>query len=805
MEKYDHLKLPIYSGNVERQKRGGGGGYSIPDGRQKATFSQAAKQKAETIAQSFAVLKNKFAGRITPSLIYEIEINQSVSPEAFEKTLSSMGIYVLSVAENRKGYWVVFSDDEMLSQFKSKLATYGSDEGPKYDFFNAIDSFQDIPRERKIGKGLKETPLGETAEFIDIELWRMTDPQKNERFINELKQAYSDRSQFSITDTLISKTFVLLRVKLSAAVFDEIIELKEISRADRPSVLRFNPFEYTRPDISNIEFHEPDEAAHGILIIDSGIISNHPMLERCIGGEENFQAGEPQIQDTVGHGTAVAGCAAYGDIESCLDTHNFTSSNWIFSAKVMYAERNEITGTVSAIFDPDKLIEHQLKDAVESFLSNAEYHIRVVNISLGNSNEVWHKNYDRQLPLAALIDELAFEFSNVIFVVSAGNHKPTDIYGTIGEITSSYPVYLTESPDFKIINPATSSLALTVGSIAGKVRIEREPHGAEQIKTAVASGDQPSPFTRTGFGINGMIKPELVEYGGNLILYDNYGRVAEDRGGKIALLNNRTTEDIIQYDYGTSFSAPKVAHLAGKIVNRFPQGSGNFIKNMLLIGADYPCEPSKDFYRTDDKKSAEETHLAICGYGLSSFEKAISSFSNRVVLWDEGQIGLNQMKVYSLQLPNIFFSEQGRKKITVALTFNPETRLTRGDSYLGNRMEFHLFHSINPQILIEKYGVLTEQAEQFGVPEDLKIFEIHFFPGGNTRKAGCHQKAWKEYRRQPKSIPATPISLVLLNFNKWISDENRMQDYCISVTFEHEKEIGLYNEIRTNIQTRVRV
>ncbi|MBU1054796.1 MAG: S8 family peptidase [Proteobacteria bacterium] len=805
MEKYDHLKLPIYSGNLERQKRGGGGGYNIPGGRTKAAFSQESKQKAEEIVQSFSALKNKFSGRISPSLIYEIEINQSVSPDAFEKILLSMGIHVLSVAENRKGYWVVFSDDDTLSQFKSNLATYGSEEGLKYDFFNAIDSFQDIPRGKKIGKGLSEKPLGETPEFIDIELWRMTDPQKNERFINELKQTYSDLSQFRITDTLISKTFVLVRAKLSAAIFDEIIDLKEISRADRPSVLRFNPFEYTRPDISNIEFHEPDEAAHGILIIDSGIISNHPMLEKCIGGEENFQTGEPQIQDTVGHGTAVAGCAAYGDVENCLDINNFTPSNWIFSAKVMYAERNEMRGTVSAIYDPEKLVEHQLKDAVESFLSNAEYHIRVVNISLGNSNEVWHKNYDRQLPLAALIDELAFQFPNVVFVVSAGNQRPSDIYSTIEEITSNYPVYLTENPDFNIINPATSSLALTVGSIAGEARIEQERYGAEQIKTAVASEDQPSPFTRTGFGINGMIKPELVEYGGNLILFDNHGRIDEDRGGKIALLNNRTTEDIIQYDCWTSFSAPKVAHLAGKIINNFPQRSGNFIKNMLLIGADYPYSPSKNFYQTANKKTAEAAHLSICGYGLSSFERAMFSFSNRVVLWDEGQIGLNQMKIYSLQLPDIFFSEEGKKKIMVALTFNPETRLTRGDSYLGNRMEFHLFHSINPQILMEKYGILTEQAEELGVPEALKKFEIDFFPGGNTRKAGCHQKAWKEYKRQPKSIPATPISLVLLNFNKWITDENRMQDYCISVVFEHEKEIALYNEIRTNIQTRVRV
>ena len=615
MEKFDHLKLPIYSGNFERQKRGGAGGYSFPEGREKSAFSQAAQQKAETISQAFEALKKKFAGRITPSLIYEIEINQSVSPDAFENTLSSMGIYVLSVAENKKGFWVVFSDDETLSGFKSKLETYGSEAGPKYDFYNAIDSFQDIPKEKKIGKGLTEKPLGDIPEFIDIELWRMTDPRKNERFINELKESYSDRNQFRITDTLISKTFVLVRARLSADVFDEIIELKEISRADRPALPQFNPFEYSTPDVSTIEFNEPDDAAHGILIIDSGIIANHPMLERCVGGEENFQDGESKIQDTVGHGTAVAGCAAYGDIEKCLETKNFTPANWIFSAKVLHAERNEITGRISTAYDPEKLVEHQLKDAVESFLANPEYHIRVVNISLGNKNEVWHKHYSRQLPLAALIDELAFEFPNVVFVVSAGNHEPTEFFDTIGDIKSNYPVYFTENPDFRIINPATASLALTIGSIAGEVQIEQERYGAEQIKTAVAGENQPSPFTRTGFGINGMIKPELVEYGGNLILFDNYGAITQDRGGKIPLLNNRTIEDIIQYDCGTSFAAPKVAHLAGKIANHFPQGSGNFIKNMLLVGADYLIKPNKDFYQTDKPKDAEKAHLAVCGYG----------------------------------------------------------------------------------------------------------------------------------------------------------------------------------------------
>jgi len=804
MDKREHLKLPLFKGNIDRQKRGGGG-FSVPIGRNKSDFAHQSSQKADELTTSYSTLKQKFSGRIDSSLIYEIEINQSVHTEGIENTFSSMGIHVLSVAEGKKGFWVVFNDNDNLDIFKNRLADYGSEDGPKYDFFNAIESFQTIPINKKIGQSLKDNPLGGTADFIDIELWKMSDPQKNTTFIQQLKDTYVNALQFKITDTLSTKSFVLLRVKLTKAIFNEIIELNEISRADRPSLPHFNPFELTRPDISEIDFGEPAEDATGILIIDSGIISNHPMLEKCVGGEENFQTGETEIHDTVGHGTAVAGCAAYGDIEKSLKDKIFNPENWIFSAKVMYAKRNEITGQISAIYDPEKLIEHQFKDAVESSLSNSEYHIKVVNISLGNSNEVWHKHYSRQLPLAALIDEMAVTFPHVLFIVSSGNQHPINNFQTVQEVIDNYPAYLTENQNFKIINPATSALALTIGSIAGTIRIREERYGAEDIKYTIANENQPSPFTRTGLGINGMIKPELVEYGGNLILTEIHNRITEDMGGKIALLNNKTTEDIIKYDYGTSYSAPKVTYLAGKIANKFPHKSANFIKNMLLIGSDYPFLPSKDFYSSPNKKKAEIKHLSVSGFGLSNFDKAINSFKNRTVLWDEGEIGLNQIKVYSLQLPNIFFSESGRKKITVVLTFNPETRLTRGDSYIGNRMEFHLFHSINPEILIEKYGVISESTEEHGVPEDIKKFEIDFFPGGNTRKAGCHQKAWKDYKREPKNRPSTPVSLVLLNFNKWVNDTTRMQNYCISVIFEHEKEVELYNKIRATVQARTRV
>jgi len=806
MNSYDHLPLPVFQGDIQRQTRGGGGGFKYPEGRDKGTFHRNTISAADSIAASLETLKNKFSGSINPSLIYEVEINQrNVSPDIFEKTLAAMGIHILSVAENKKGYWIVFSDDEKFYGFKKKLETYVSEHGAKYEFFHAIESLRDIPREEKIGKDLTERPLGDFPEFIDIELWRMTDPQRNINFVNQMRQRYTGNLNFRITDELISKSFVLLRAKMSREVFDEIIELKEIARADRPSIPPFNPFEFRSIDVKEQDIEPPDDSAAGILIIDSGLISSHPLLEKCIGDEQNFQTGEAAIQDTVGHGTAVAGCAAYGDIESCIQQKLFQASNWIFSAKVMYGERNDFDNSISAVYDPEKLVEHQFKDAVDSFLSNPEYHIRVVNISLGNSQEVWHKHYRRQLPLAALIDELAYAYPAVTFIVAAGNWDPRNEYNSIGDIVDNYPAFLVNNDNFKIINPATAALAMTVGSIAHTTRQQASRFGAEQIKIPIAGQNQPSPFSRTGPGINGMIKPELVEYGGNMILFDNVGRISEDIGGKIALLNNQTTTDLIKFDYGTSFSTPKIAHVAGMIANKYPQKSANFINNMLLIGADYPFIPSKEFYGSKDNAHVIMDHTPVCGYGLPDYERAINSFDNRVVLFDEGQIRLNNVKVYSLQLPEIFFYESGRKKIIIALTFTPETRSTRGDSYLGNRMEFHLFHSVNPQIIVEKYGVISEDAEREGVPEELKKFEIAFTPGANIRKAGCHQKAWKEYKQEPRSRPATPLSLIVLNFNKWINDTSRMQDYCISVVFEHEKEIELYAQLRASIQARARV
>ncbi|CAN2041776.1 hypothetical protein GMMP15_580014 [Candidatus Magnetomoraceae bacterium gMMP-15] len=64
MKKQQHLKLPLFQGNVERQKRRGGGHFSLPQGRNKAQFSQQARKKAKNLSSAFSALKKQISVKI---------------------------------------------------------------------------------------------------------------------------------------------------------------------------------------------------------------------------------------------------------------------------------------------------------------------------------------------------------------------------------------------------------------------------------------------------------------------------------------------------------------------------------------------------------------------------------------------------------------------------------------------------------------------------------------------------------------------------------------------------------------------
>src|SRR5690606_31393362 len=145
-------------------------------------------------------------------------------------------------------------------------------------------------------------------------------------------------------------------------------------------------------------------------------------------------------------------------------------------------------------------------------------------------------------------------------------------------------------------------------------------------------------------------------------------------------------------DCGTSFSAPKVAHCAAILRNKYPDSSSNLIKALLISSAAIPME-KPDPLSSINIMENDENFMSIAniyGYGKPDLERASYSSNNKVVLVGENNIHLNHFHIYSFFLPREFWETRGEKQISVTLVFDPLVRKNRYN-YLGLSMESHLF------------------------------------------------------------------------------------------------------------------
>jgi len=802
----EHIKLPFYEGEFKRKKRGGG---RIEPREDRQHFAELQIFNLGMIKEDFNSDKQKFEQFFDPNLIFKIDLNQRVDEEGFIKFLERNKVKVISPSPEGKGYWILLAEDENLDEAKKRLKQYGETE--KYREFDAIKSFEPIPPEEKIGEQLKEKPLQEKEEaYLDVEIWRMED-ERLEKFLEGENNKpgfikFIEDKGGKVTDKLITENLCLLRVKINKAIFKEVLRLREISRIDRP------PKPYITYQMLSIPYEQievgdpPPESATAIAILDSGILSNHPLLEKAVADEiavpllYDNKIQEDKPQDDVGHGTKVAGIALFGDIKKCIEDKRFKHEIWILSAKVMFKEENLITGELEAKYEENELLEHQLEKTVRYFAKN--YHnCKVVNISFGDNYKKMF-GQKRQFALATLIDELAKEL-DIVFTISAGN-----LYPEPHDFPDGYPNYLIEENEkVKIIDPASSAYAITVGSITQEFGpLNRDPG---DIFYSPALTNYPAPFTCVGPGYKGMIKPELVEEGGNIIYASFDPRKTENIGGKLIVLNPKWIEDgkLFTVDYGTSFSAPKIAHYIARLFNQFPNYSTNLIKALLIASARIPSDRPSPL----DKISFNDTDanlmdlLKIYGYGKPNFESAVASDSNRVLLFAENRIKLDSVHLYYFYLPREFIETPGEKEISVVLVYNPPIRRNRID-YMGVSMEFHLFKNSDIQEIQRGYKTIqiSEETEEL-IPDELKIKQIDLHPGVNIRKRAIHQKAIKVYSKRPDIDTDKPLVLSVISQGKWLKEKEYFQNYAVAVMIRHEATIEIYNRIREQIQQRVRI
>ncbi|MEL6723226.1 MAG: S8 family peptidase, partial [Pseudomonadota bacterium] len=530
-----------------------------------------------------------------------------------------------------------------------------------------------------------------------------------------------------------------------------------------------------------------------ICLLDSGIITNHPLLGPAIGESANFTDTEDAF-DTTEHGTAVAGIAVYGDIETCQANNVWQPEIRLLSGKIL-DQNNE--------FDPET-IENKIIKAVTYFTE--EYRCKIFNLSIGNANAPYDHRHIRGI--AYVLDDLARQF-DILFVVSSGNFTGSD-EPPVPEHSwrDEYPDYLLSDQSL-IIDPAPALNVITVGSLArhnATSDAQRYPQEINQL--CPATHHQPSPFTRHGPSVKGAIKPDLVAVGGNLAVpMRQEGKQYQTVERGLGVLSCRAKfigSTLLTEISGTSFAAPYISHLAARLLNTYPEASANLLRALLVNHAHMPDEMTQTFpeairesYKKDRKISPENS---VAGYGLIDESALFRSSENVVVLMAEEGIEDDTHQFFELPLPAEFLrKKRATREINVTLAYCPAVRTTRLE-YIATRINFRLVKDRSLDNLQRSFNHETQKETETRNDDRTSNRKI----SSALRDKGTIQSStWKMQQLNPDDKWFVVITRQDKAWGKSLSEHIESYALVITVADRENNAAQLYTQISQRIQQQI--
>ncbi|TGK88586.1 peptidase S8 [Leptospira bourretii] len=549
-------------------------------------------------------------------------------------------------------------------------------------------------------------------------------------------------------------------------------------------------------NVGELEFIEPDETSPTICVIDSGIQENHKFLEKAIQKHlsKSFLPSDPSTVDGVkngGHGTRVAGSVLFGNQIPKSGKHQFI-------AKLANARVLDQTNSM-----PRELYPPALMKAVQS---HYEKDCKVFQLSINSRKSV------RQVHMsdwASTIDQLNYE-TDSLFVISTGNINRETNFLDINNPSvkqhliqgRQYPKYFQEQ-SAKIANPSQSAFSLTVGSIC--LNDFDDPDWKSFGKL-----NEPSAFTRSGPGIWGMVKPDVVEYGGDYVQEKNSSPnlITKEITSPETVRSTASAMSAIGRDkVGTSFSAPKVTHTIARILNQWPNASSLFIRSLVAQSARWPD--------VELPLSLNEK-LELFGYGLPSLDRALENSQSRITFYTEGKISPKQAKVYKIAIPEELNrpGDSFDYLIEVSLAYKARIRRTRRGtkSYVSSWADWvsgHLWETDQQfqERVLQYASTSVENAEK------LKTEPIKWFireqsdwgiVKGFKRNDSTLQKSWANLKSY--QLPEH-LSIAVVGHAGWEKDVYKEEiPYCLMVSIEClHPEVKVYEKIRIHNETQIEI
>lgn len=540
----------------------------------------------------------------------------------------------------------------------------------------------------------------------------------------------------------------------------------------------------------------PEQDAAAVCVIDSGIEEEHKWLEAAIDAPTSrcFLPNVPP-EDTAdyvnpqGHGTRVAGAVLYpGTIPT---TGQGQAVAWIQNARVLDSDAKL----------PDNLPPEKYLYQVVTHFHREPYATKIYNHSI-NANSPCPRA--RMTSWAAKIDQLSHEF-DVLFIQSVGNQNRNrgDIAnpGLCDHLDAGRePPQHHLQASMRVANPGQSLHALTVGSISDVVFDEADD------RSFATEQHHPSGFSRAGYGEPwSVVKPEVVELGGDLLYSKTPPYIVRPHTDVSVELLNSTMHGQPAFSKdgtGTSFAAPKVAHIAAHLKNLFPEASPLLYRALIVQSARWPVWAENE--QDTDKV------LRLIGYGIPSLERASTNSESRITLImpQAELLPSKKLHLYTVPIPaelrNAALEARIRIDVTLAYTALPRRTRARRTGYLETWLDWEaskLGESRERFIARMEQGGTSAHRE---LPWILHKGKTWGQAEGTCRNQGTVQKDWAVF--DSYELPED-FSIAVRGHKGWNHlDGAGTARYCLVVSFEVlQGEVPIYAMIENEIRAEAEV
>ena len=566
----------------------------------------------------------------------------------------------------------------------------------------------------------------------------------------------------------------------------------------------------------NREFAERivDDDLEGVSVclLDTGVNNGHPILEKIIKDSDCHTIETSRgVADIAGHGTSMAGIAAFCTLEDKLE-----------SMDVIHAYH--FLESVKMLDKPDDNPEELYGELTSEAISLAEIENPEINrvICMAITAETGITQDGRPTSWSGAIDSIVSgadeeDGHHRLMVISAGNTTLSEMQ-ECGDCRTAVINHSVE-------NPGQAWNAITVGAYTELDQIA-DPwlDGYEPVAKA---GDI-SPYTSTSMMWDYKkwpIKPEIVLEGGN-VAYSEKERFYTEADDLSLLttghqyLTGRPFEVIRM----TSSATAQAAWMAARIWKQYPDLWPETIRALLIHSAEWTPQMIHSVggqERLD--KTGYRRLLRTCGYGVPDLDKALWSASNSVnlILQDElqpylkkdnGSISQNEMHIHTLPWPQelLLAHEEMIVRMRVTLSYYIEP----GPAEIGWKDKYRypscglLFEVNNPMEDRENFvkrisKAMREDEEDKG---EIKNDSSRWLLGINNRNVGSmHSDIWEGTASQ---LSESNMVIIYPKVGWWKSRAylNRYHSkvrYSLVVTLEAPKvDIDLYTAIATQIERK---